>query len=106
MASYDSIDKRKLEEEVESSTARKRLRLSDDNGDDDDSSDSPEEEEGTEDEVSMEKSSMSQLNTSEEKLLAKRGHGVFFGDDTCLAIVKATHPRNTIQPCALRLQRQ
>jgi hypothetical protein len=105
MASYDSIDKRKLEEEVESSTARKRLRLSDDNGDDDDSSDSPEEE-GTEDEVSMEKSSMSQLNTSEEKLLAKRGHGVFFGDDTCLAIVKATHPRNTIQPCALRLQRQ
>jgi hypothetical protein len=100
MASYDNNDKRKLEEEVESSTTRKRLRLSDDNGDDDDSSDSPE------DEVSIEKSSMSQLNTSEEKLLAKRGHGVFFGDDTCLAVVKATHPRNTIQPCALRLQRQ
>jgi hypothetical protein len=50
MASHDSSGKRKLEEEAESSMARKRLRLSDDDAGDDDSSDSPEEE--TEEEVS------------------------------------------------------
>jgi hypothetical protein len=49
MASNDN-GKRKMEEEVESLTARKRLWLSDDDASDDDSSDSPEEE--TEEEVS------------------------------------------------------
>jgi hypothetical protein len=74
MASNDN-NKRKLEEEAESSTVRKRLRLSDDDSGDDDSSDSPEEE------VSSKESSMNQLDTSEEKLLAKRSHGIIFGDD-------------------------
>jgi hypothetical protein len=67
MASNDNNGKHKLEKEAESSMARKRLRLSDDNSGDDDSSDSSEEE------VSSEESSM-KLDTSEEKLLAKRGH--------------------------------
>jgi hypothetical protein len=59
---------RKLEEEVESSMVRKRLRLSDDDANDDDSSDSPEEEtEEMEEAVSSEKTSMNQLNTSKEK---------------------------------------
>jgi hypothetical protein len=44
MASNDNNGKCKLEEEVESLTARKRLQLSDNNGGDDDSSESPEEE--------------------------------------------------------------
>jgi hypothetical protein len=65
MASNDNNGNHKLEKEAESSMARKRLRLSDDNGGDDDSSDSSE--------VSSEESSM-KLDTSEEKLLAKRGH--------------------------------
>jgi hypothetical protein len=43
MASNDN-GKRKMEEEVESLTARKRLWLSDNDASDDDSSDSPEEE--------------------------------------------------------------
>jgi hypothetical protein len=55
------------------------LRLSDDDGDDDDCSDSPEEE--TEEEVSSEESLMNQLNTSVEKLFAKRGRGMVFSDD-------------------------
>jgi hypothetical protein len=67
MASNDN-DKRKMKEEVESSTVRKRLRHT--NGGDDDSSDSPEEEEET---------SMNQLNTSEEKLYAMCTHGYLFG---------------------------
>jgi hypothetical protein len=66
MSSNDNNGKCKLEEEVESSTARKKLRLSDDDVDDDDSSDSPDEE--TEEEVSSEETSMNQLNISKEKL--------------------------------------
>jgi hypothetical protein len=80
MASNDNNGKNKLEEEVEPSTVRKRLWLSDDN----DSSDSLKEEmeeDEMEEEVSLEESLMNQLDTSEEKLLAKRGLGLFFGDD-------------------------
>jgi hypothetical protein len=84
IASNDN-GKCKLEEEVESSMTRKRLRLSDDDTSDDDSSDSPEEEmeeeEETEEEVSSEEMSMSQLNTSKEKLFAKRGPDMIFSDD-------------------------
>jgi hypothetical protein len=78
MASNDN-GKCKLEEEVESLTVRKRLRLSDDDSGDDDSSDSLEVE--MEEVVSSETSSMNQLNTSEEKFLAKRGRGIIFVDD-------------------------
>jgi hypothetical protein len=78
MASNDN-GKRKLEEEVESSTVRKRMWLSDDNSGDDDSSDSLEEE-TEEEEVSSKESSM-KLDTSEETLLAKCGHGMIFSDD-------------------------
>jgi hypothetical protein len=53
MASNDN-DKCKLEEEVESSTARKRLWLFDDNGSDNDSSDLQEEETKEEQETEME----------------------------------------------------
>jgi hypothetical protein len=74
MASNDN-DKCKLEEDAESLTARKRLRLFNDDADANDSSDSPEEE------VSSEETSMNQLDTSEEKLFAKRGHGMIFCDD-------------------------
>jgi hypothetical protein len=54
---------------------RKRLQLSDDDGGDDDSSDLPVEE------VSSEESSMNQLDTSEEKSLAKHGRGIIFNDN-------------------------
>jgi hypothetical protein len=67
MVSNDNNDKRKLEEVAESSMARKRLLFSGNNGSDNDSSDSPEEETG---EVSS-KESLMNLDTSEEKLLAK-----------------------------------
>jgi hypothetical protein len=65
--------------------ARKMLRLSIAT----DSSDSPEEEETKEveeetkeEEVSLEKMSMNQLDTSEEKLLAKCTHDIIFRDDS------------------------
>jgi hypothetical protein len=74
MTSNDN-DKSKLEKEAESSMARKRLWLSDDDANDDDSSDSLEEE------VSAEEMSMNQLNTSEEKLFAKRDHDMIFSND-------------------------
>jgi hypothetical protein len=62
--------------------ARKRLRHTDDNGDEDDSSDSPQEEpEEEEEEVSSEVSSLNQLDTSEEKLYARRARGYLFSDD-------------------------
>jgi hypothetical protein len=77
MTSNDN-SKHKLEEEAESSTAKKRLWLSDNDVGDFDSSDSLEEEE---EETSSEETSMNQLNTSEEKLLAKRARGIVFGDD-------------------------
>jgi hypothetical protein len=88
MGSNDN-DKRKLEDEAEFSMASKRLQLFDDNGGDDDSSDSSSEEteneeegeEETLEEVSSEGSSMNQLDTSEEKLLAKCGRGIIFSDD-------------------------
>jgi hypothetical protein len=66
-----------LEEEIESSTARKRLWLSDDDGSDDDSFNLPEEEE----ELPSGESSMNQLDTSEEKSLAKHDHSIIFSDD-------------------------
>jgi hypothetical protein len=56
MASNDNNGKWKLEEEAQSSMARKRLWLSNDDASDDDSSDLPEEE--TEEEVSSEEMSM------------------------------------------------
>jgi hypothetical protein len=81
MTSNDN-GKRKLEDKSESSTVRKRLWLSDDDAGNDDSSDSPKEEtEETEEEVSSEETLMKQLNTSEEKLFAKCGRGMFFSDD-------------------------
>jgi hypothetical protein len=63
MTSNDN-DKLKMEEEAETSTVRKRLWHTGD----DDSSDSPEEE------VSSEETSMNQLDTSEDKLFARRAH--------------------------------
>jgi hypothetical protein len=73
MAANDNNGKRKVEEEAECSAAvRKRLQLSDDDGDDY-SSES--------EEVSLEESSMNHLDTSEEKLMTKCGHGLFFDDD-------------------------
>jgi hypothetical protein len=75
----------KLEDEAESPTARKRLRPSDDDDGDDDSSNSLEEE--TEEpkeeveEVSSEEMSMNQLDTSEEKLFARRARGWAAGSD-------------------------
>jgi hypothetical protein len=79
-ASNDN-DKRKMEEEVVSSTARKHLRHINDDDGDDDSSDSPEEElpeeevdeevEETEEDISSEETSMNHLDTSEEELYAR-----------------------------------
>jgi hypothetical protein len=84
MASNDD-GKSKMEEEAESSMARKQLWISDDDNSDDDSSDSfdlserePEEEE---DEVSSEETSMNQLDSSEERLHVRRACGILFSDD-------------------------
>jgi hypothetical protein len=79
MASNDS-SKCKLEEEVESLMARKRLWLSDDDGGDDDSSDSLNDEAKKEEEVSSEESSM-KVDTSEDKLLAKHDRVMIFSSD-------------------------
>jgi hypothetical protein len=65
MASNDNNGKCKLEEEAETSAARKRLWLSDYDGGDDVSFDSQHED--TNEEVSLEESSMNQVNTSEDK---------------------------------------
>jgi hypothetical protein len=81
--------KHKLEEEdAESSTMRKRLRPSNDDGGDDDDSNSTEEEteeeeeeKEVEEEVSSEEMSMNQLDTSEEKLYARRACDMLFSDD-------------------------
>jgi hypothetical protein len=84
MASNDNNDKCKLEEEVESSTAKKRLWIFDDDVNDNDSTDSPEEEteEEMKEEVSSDETSMNdQLDTSEEKLQAKHICGIVFGND-------------------------
>jgi phage repressor protein C with HTH and peptisase S24 domain len=99
MALNDNNDKHKLEEEAESSMARKRLWLFNDDSSDDDSFDSPEEEteeeeeeeeeteeeeeeeEETEEEVSSDESLMSQIDTYEEKLVAKHGRDLIFDDD-------------------------
>jgi hypothetical protein len=67
-------------EEIETSTTRKSLRLSDNDGGDDDSSDS-QHEDTKEEEVSSEESTMNQVDTSEDKLVAKHGSGLFFADD-------------------------
>jgi hypothetical protein len=70
------------------------LLLSDDDGDGDDSSDSLEEE------VSSEVTSMNQLNTSESKLLEKRGHGMVFSDDgdTASPLSEPCTPENRQHP--------
>jgi hypothetical protein len=88
MALNDNNDKHKLEEEAKSSMARKRLWLFNDDSSDDDSFDSPEEEteeeeedEEMEEEVSSNESLMSQIDTYEEKLLAKHGRDLIFDDD-------------------------
>jgi hypothetical protein len=80
-----------MDEEAESTTARKRLRLSVNVGGDDDTSNSsdlpeeePEEEEEEteeEEEVSLEEISMNQLDTSKEKLYGRRAHDILFSDD-------------------------
>jgi hypothetical protein len=63
-------------------TVMKRLRLSDDIGGDGDDFESPEEDtEEEEEEVSSEESLMNQLDTSEEKLLAKCSRGIIFSYD-------------------------
>jgi hypothetical protein len=93
MASNDN-DKCKMEEEAESSMARKHLWHTDDDNSDDDSSDSledeppeeepeigEEEEEETEDEVSSEETSMNQLDSFEEKLYARHTRGILFKGD-------------------------
>jgi hypothetical protein len=87
MAPNDNNGKRKWEEEAETSAVRKRLRLSDDDGCDDDSfesqhEDMEEEDEEMGEEVCSEESSMNQVDTSEDKLVAKHGSGLFFGDDS------------------------
>jgi hypothetical protein len=79
MASNGNNGKHKMEEEAESSTTRKRLWLSGDDGGDGDSSDLPEEE--VVEEVSSVEMLMNQLDTSEEKLYARRAHGILFDDD-------------------------
>jgi hypothetical protein len=99
--SSNSNDKHKLEEEAKSSTARKRLQLFDDDSGDDDCSDSPEEkieeEDKMEEEVSSEESSMNQLDTSNEKLLAKHGCGIVFDDDNDTTS-PLSEPRTTEMP--------
>jgi hypothetical protein len=88
MASNDN-DQCKMEEEAESSMTRKHLQHIDDHGGDDDSFDSsdspdeepPEEEPEEEEEVSLEEISVNQLDTSEEKLYARRAHGILFKDN-------------------------
>jgi hypothetical protein len=90
--------KLKLEEEAKSSMVRKRLWFFDTDGDDDDSSDylkeETKEEEETAEEVSSEKLSMNQLDTSDEKLLAKHGCDIIFCDDG-----DTTSPSS--EPCTL-----
>jgi hypothetical protein len=82
----------KTDEEAESTTARKRLRLSVNVSGDDDTSNSsdlleeePEEEEEEEEEeekeVSLEEISMNQLDTSKEKLYGRRARDILFSDD-------------------------
>jgi hypothetical protein len=94
MASNDN-GKRKVEEETESSMARKRLQPSDNDGSDDDSSISlgeetgeeekeeemADEEEEAKEEVSSEEMSMNQLDTFKEKLFARRACGMLFSND-------------------------
>jgi hypothetical protein len=89
MASNDN-GKRKLKEEVESSTVRKRLRLSDEGASDDDSSDS------SVDETEEEEMPMNQLDTSEEKLFAKCGRSMIFSDngDTTSPCTPESHWRS------------
>jgi hypothetical protein len=95
MASNDN-DKRKMEEEVESSMVRKHLWHSDDDNSEDDSSDLSKEE--PEEEVSSKEISMNQLDTSEEKLYARRARGIIFSDDgdTPLAFLE---PPSTPESC-------
>jgi hypothetical protein len=94
MASNDN-DKRKMEEEVESSMVRKHLWHSDDDNSEDDSSDLSKEEP---EEVSLKETSMNQLDTSEEKLYARRARGIIFSDDgdTPLAFLE---PPSTPESC-------
>jgi hypothetical protein len=97
---FNDNGKRKLEEEAESLTSRKRLHLSNNDSDDDDSSDSLEEDtmkEEEEEKVSLEESSM-KLDTSKEKLLAKRGHGVIFSydGDTTLPSSEPRTPKSCV----------
>jgi hypothetical protein len=98
---FNDNGKRKLEEEAESLTSRKRLHLSDNDSDDDDSSDSSEEEttkEEEEEKVSLEESSM-KLDTSKEKLLAKRDHGLIFSydGDTTLPSSEPHTPKSCVR---------
>jgi hypothetical protein len=103
VVSNDNNGKHKLEEEAETSMARKRLWLTDDDGGDDDSSNSQhedteeEEDEEMEEEVSSEESSMNQVDTSMDKLVTKHGSGLFFGDDgdTTSSLLEARTPETS-----------
>jgi hypothetical protein len=83
MASNDN--KRKAKEDTEfSATMKKRLPFFDDEGDDNSFGELEEETEAeaqTEEEVSSKESSMNQLDTFEEKLMAKCGRSLLFSDD-------------------------
>jgi hypothetical protein len=50
-----------------------------------------EEEEEVEEEVSLEETSMNQVDTSEEKLHTRRAHGYLFGDDGDTPRSRPTH---------------
>jgi hypothetical protein len=89
-------DKCKLEKEVESSTTMKRSWLSDDAIGDDDSSDSPEEE------ASSEETSVNQLNTSKEKLFAKRGRSMIFSYAPSKVTGALTRTTTTTTNCGCR----
>jgi hypothetical protein len=82
MASNDN-NKRKIEEAESSVVVMKRLRFSDDDRCDNSSGELEEKELEVEmeEEVSSEESSMNQLNTLKEKLMAKHGHDLFFSND-------------------------
>jgi hypothetical protein len=104
MTSNDD-NKRKMEEEAESSMVRKRLRLSDDGGIDDISSDSPErepEEETEEEEVSSEETSMNQLDTSEEKLHARCACDILFNDDSESPSMSSEPPHQKVAGAPMR----
>jgi hypothetical protein len=95
MASNDN-NKRKIEEAESSVAVMKRLQFSDDDRCDNSSGESEEKEleaEMEEEEVSSEESSMNQLDTLMEKLMAKRGRDLFFSNDGNTSLMES-EPRS------------